>query len=338
MRAIDEAAEVVGRAVEARRRVQAHAVVAPAEPSREVRDGHHLEHGDADVREGGQLAHRALPGSLARERADVQLVDDRAFERNAGPRPIGPGKRARVDHAGGPVRPLGLKARGRIGKRVAAVEAIAIEGTGSGVGDRAREVAVGFAPEADRTRRPRARSTVGSRSFARAAGRPAVEHDLDASMIGCPHPKVHAPLRRGFRAHGQAPPRIARDNGTSVRWAGRVLVVAHILPRTRGVGIRAANVAPRSMRLRSMRAARKAACAARAFRPAHVAPVRRRARGRRNVKNLHTAVVHAAAPRSPGGVSGAWCAARRRRRRDRACRLSCRSRRCCHRGDRVRCR
>ena len=61
VRGIDEPAEIVGLAVEMRRREEIDAVVAPAESSLELGDGHHLEQRDADARELRQLARRRGP-------------------------------------------------------------------------------------------------------------------------------------------------------------------------------------------------------------------------------------------------------------------------------------
>ena len=44
-------AQIVRRSVQARRRVQIDAVVAPAQPPGEIGHRHHLDHGDADVGE-----------------------------------------------------------------------------------------------------------------------------------------------------------------------------------------------------------------------------------------------------------------------------------------------
>jgi hypothetical protein len=76
MRAVHEAAQVIRRAVDVRGRVDIDAVVAPAEPSGELRNRHHLDGGDADAGELVQLAHRRCPRALARERSGMQLVDD----------------------------------------------------------------------------------------------------------------------------------------------------------------------------------------------------------------------------------------------------------------------
>ena len=77
--AVHEAAEVVGRAVEVRGGEEVHAVVAPAEPAGELGHGHDLQGGDAEVRQGRQLAGRRLPGPLRGEGADVHLVEHLAL-------------------------------------------------------------------------------------------------------------------------------------------------------------------------------------------------------------------------------------------------------------------
>ena len=63
--AVDEPAEVVRRAVQARRREEVDAVVPPAEPPGELADGHDLEAVDAELGERRQLADRGLPGAFA---------------------------------------------------------------------------------------------------------------------------------------------------------------------------------------------------------------------------------------------------------------------------------
>ena len=80
VRRVDEAAEIVRRAVHVRRRKEIDAVVAPAEASVELRDRHHLDDRDPEARQLRQLARRRRPRPLARERADVHLVDDLPFD------------------------------------------------------------------------------------------------------------------------------------------------------------------------------------------------------------------------------------------------------------------
>ena len=61
--AVDEAPEVVGRAVEPGRGEQVDAVVAPAEPAGEIGDGHELEDGDAQLGEVRELRLGGAPRS-----------------------------------------------------------------------------------------------------------------------------------------------------------------------------------------------------------------------------------------------------------------------------------
>src|SRR5437868_11953836 len=49
MGAVDKTPEVVGASIQARRRKQVDAVIAPAETARKVRQRHYLESGDAQV-------------------------------------------------------------------------------------------------------------------------------------------------------------------------------------------------------------------------------------------------------------------------------------------------
>ena len=121
VRAIDEGAQIVGRPVGAGRREEVHAVVAPPEVTREVRDRHHLDHA-ADApqpleRRGGRPP-RALPG----ERADVHLVEDLPLDRDALPCAVGPAVPGRIDDLRRAMGPFGLIARRRVRVELAAVE------------------------------------------------------------------------------------------------------------------------------------------------------------------------------------------------------------------------
>jgi hypothetical protein len=109
VRAVHESAEVVRSAVQTSRRKQIHAVVAPSESARPVRDGHELDHRDAELRERRKLARRGDPRSFPRERADVHLVEHSAGQHRSTPRVIRPLKFLRVDHARRAMRPLGLE-------------------------------------------------------------------------------------------------------------------------------------------------------------------------------------------------------------------------------------
>ena len=96
MGAIDETAEIVGRAVQMTGRKQVDAVISPAEATGEFRDRHHLDRRDAQIRQRRQVIHGGAPRALGREGADVQLVKHLPFETNAWPRLIGPCERRRI--------------------------------------------------------------------------------------------------------------------------------------------------------------------------------------------------------------------------------------------------
>ena len=68
------------------RRKKVHAVVTPAEFPWEIRDRHHFDHGDPDVRQLRQLLGRGVPCPFFGECADVHFVDDLAFQFD--PRPL----------------------------------------------------------------------------------------------------------------------------------------------------------------------------------------------------------------------------------------------------------
>ena len=147
VRRVDEAPEVVGRAVKTRRREQIDAVVAPPEAPLELRDRHHLDERDADARELPQLLRRRGKRARARERADVHLVRDLSRQHRAGPRLIGPAERVRIDDLGRSVRTLGLKARRRIRiQPIVVVELEPIAIADARVGG-AAEIAAGLRPE-----------------------------------------------------------------------------------------------------------------------------------------------------------------------------------------------
>ena len=108
MRAIDELAQLIRRAVQMRRREQIDAVVAPPEPPLELGDRHQLDHGDTercqlcDLRSGGR------PGAGPGECSGVQLVDHLTAAQDPWPCRIGPPERRRVDNGRRTVRTVGL--------------------------------------------------------------------------------------------------------------------------------------------------------------------------------------------------------------------------------------
>ena len=132
MRAVDEAAEIVGPAVEPGRREQIDAVVAPAEPPGEFGHRHDFEAGDAELGESRQFARSRFPASLRGEGADMHLVDDELLARAAAPRPVGPSEVSGIDDFRRSVRPFRLKSRRRVGQcRFAPIETETIAHAGS---------------------------------------------------------------------------------------------------------------------------------------------------------------------------------------------------------------
>src|SRR5207248_7035083 len=76
VRAVDERAQIIRRAVKPRRRKKIYTVITPAEATGKVGDRHHLKQGYAALFQHRQLLHRRSPRSFRRERADMKLVYD----------------------------------------------------------------------------------------------------------------------------------------------------------------------------------------------------------------------------------------------------------------------
>jgi len=178
--AVDEPAQVVGRAVVVARREQVDAVVAPVVAAGELGDRHELERRDPDVGEVAQPLGRGAPRSLGRERAHMELVEHVALRGDPGPPCVGPRERRGIDDLRRPERPFGLVARRGVGVQrrvVAEPEAIARAG-----GDPRREprvVAARLAAEHD---------VAGARRF---------DHQRHLRVGRCPHPDVDAALGGG---------------------------------------------------------------------------------------------------------------------------------------------
>ena len=83
VRGVDQALEALRAAVARLRGRQVDAVVAPAARARELGDRHDLDRGDPQLGEAGQVLDRGVERPLARERADVQLVEDEIALRHA---------------------------------------------------------------------------------------------------------------------------------------------------------------------------------------------------------------------------------------------------------------
>ena len=126
---VDEALEAVRAAVGLVRRVPVDAVVAPAPLAAERVHRHELDVGDAEFDQVRQALDGGVECAAGGERADVQLVDDRARQGPAGPR-ARPASRSRlVIQPTGPVYAVRLPARTRIGQhRLVVVEQEAVVG------------------------------------------------------------------------------------------------------------------------------------------------------------------------------------------------------------------
>jgi hypothetical protein len=143
---VDEAPAIVGRTVESRRRVPGDAVVAPAVVAVEIIDRHHFDERDADLLQMRQFLHRRGPRSFGRERADMEFIDDLPREFHAGPCRVFPFVGVRIDHLRRAMNALRLEARCGVWKHaVVAVDAIAVEVAGTGLGNLQRVVTAPFA-------------------------------------------------------------------------------------------------------------------------------------------------------------------------------------------------
>ena len=108
---IHESAQIVRRSVEAAGCEEIDAVITPAEFAREIRDRHHLDHGDSNPGQLRQFPGRGLPGAFARKGADMHLVNDLARQPDACPFLVAPAEPRGIHHTGRAVWPLRLETR-----------------------------------------------------------------------------------------------------------------------------------------------------------------------------------------------------------------------------------
>ena len=95
---IDQRTQVVRSAIDASRRVKQHAVVTPVACPRKIGDRHDLDCCNAEVDQVIELADRRVEGSLRREGANVQLVNDQFGNSWRRPGAIAPCVIAWVNH------------------------------------------------------------------------------------------------------------------------------------------------------------------------------------------------------------------------------------------------
>ena len=147
----------------------------PAELPTEVGHGHHLDERDSERGEVPELAGCRLERALEREGADMHLVDDAPFRRNAAPLSVPPRVARGVDDPRRTVRTVRLKARRGIGERLrgVAVESVAIQLPGASTRDVSSEVAFVAV-------------------FREGHGRSTLEDHLDRLAIWSPHAEARA--------------------------------------------------------------------------------------------------------------------------------------------------
>ena len=122
VRRVDESVEAFRSAIRMVGSEEVDPVVAPAAPAGELGDGHQLDDRHPELDEVIEVRHDAVERALVRERAYVQLVDDRACEVDAVPVRVGPAEVRRIPQPGGTVDAEGLPRGPRVGTRIAAVE------------------------------------------------------------------------------------------------------------------------------------------------------------------------------------------------------------------------
>ncbi len=114
---VHEALQPVGAAVGVLHGVQPHAVVAPTVLPGERVHRQQLDGADPEVDEVVEFPDGGVEGALVGERADVQLVDDSARQRNSPPQLVRPREGAEIDDAARAVHAVRLPRRPRIGQR-----------------------------------------------------------------------------------------------------------------------------------------------------------------------------------------------------------------------------
>src|SRR5207249_10102498 len=123
---VDKALQAVWPSVRMMRRKEVDAVISPATAAGELGDRHHLDHVDAELDKMRQPFDCSVERPLRRERADVQLVDDRPRERPSGPARVGPSVDLVINDRGKAEDAVRLEGGTRIWAGVPAVEREAV--------------------------------------------------------------------------------------------------------------------------------------------------------------------------------------------------------------------
>ncbi len=147
---VHQPAQIVGRAVAARRREGRDPVIAPVAVAGKIGHGHQLDGRHPERAQGAETLTRRREGAGRGEGADVQLVDDEVSQRPAGPVRVGPSIRGRCDHHRRTVDAIGLPARGRIRERPVAIQPVAVTRARRDVGPSSAEGAVTVPRQAPR--------------------------------------------------------------------------------------------------------------------------------------------------------------------------------------------
>ena len=205
VRAIDEAAQIVRRAIAARRSERRDAVVAPVPPARKIGDRHQFDGRDSQFAQIGQARGGGGEAAFRSEGADVQFVEDRVFERESFPFAIGPGKMPPIDNLRRAMDSFRLRARCRIRKRAAPIQPITIQVSRRHTGNLALKKAVAY--------------PIQGLGFQLAAG--GFENHVDALGLRRPNAKL-----RGGAAHDGAESRFPYTHCAVSAESGRSTIAA----------------------------------------------------------------------------------------------------------------
>src|SRR5688572_29521419 len=141
MRAIHEAAEIIGQAVKVSGSEPQSPVVSPAETPWKLSHRHKLDARDADFGKCLDLCHRATPGTFQGESTHVHFVKNLTGDGDTRPCAVSPLESVPIDYFRRTVYAKGLKSRCWIGKTAAAIEPVLIAGSCSGSLDESLKVA-----------------------------------------------------------------------------------------------------------------------------------------------------------------------------------------------------